>query len=257
MPDLIGVDHARLASYSLSRAISSAFRPLTGSSLLTSSFLSSATFMPEKSGASSLASAAFAFFFGFSSSAGSGSCSRRGADSAAGAFSSGAGDPFASSRARLRSSSRFFAPSGTCTEYLISSSSSPLFTVMVFVFRFGSAASAGLACFSAMISSNDLGSAGALALGFRALPAAKLGSSVVTSSTAAARAAAAARNLALASIAEAFGAAAAGFLAIILALTPGADPPFPWPFCFCCCVGRISPGDLGLGYSFFPSPLFF
>ena len=210
--------------------------------------------MPEKSGASSLASAAFAFFFGFSSSAGSGSCS---ADSAAGAFSSGAGDPFASSRARLRSSSRFFASSGTCTEYLISSSSSPLFTVMVFVFRFGSAASAGLACFSAMISSNDLGSAGVLALGFRALPAPMVGSSVAPSSTEAARAAAAARNLALASIAEAFGAAAAGFLAIILALTPGADPPFPWPFCFCCFVGLISPCGLGLGYSFFPSALFF
>ena len=58
--------------------------------------------------------------------------------------------------------------------------------------------------------------------------------------------------------AEAFGAAAAGFLAIILALTPGADPPFfPWPFCFCCCVGLISPCGLGLGYSFFPSALFF
>ena len=108
-----------------------------------------------------------------------------------------------------------------------------------------------------MISSNDLGSAGVLALGFCALPAPMVGSSVAPSSTEAARAAAAARNLALASIAEAFGAAAAGFLAII-----GADArrgPALLPLAVLLLLLRrahLALG-LGLGYSFFPSALFF
>mmetsp|Transcript_7645 Transcript_7645/g.21165 ORF Transcript_7645/g.21165 Transcript_7645/m.21165 type:complete len:203 (+) Transcript_7645:101-709(+) len=193
---------------SIKRSMSSALRPLTGRSLLTSSFLRSTTFMPEKSGASVFsASSSFAFFFGFSSS-GSGADS-----SAAGAFSSGAGDPFVPSLALLRSSNRFFAASGTCTEYLISSSSSPsVFTVIVFVRRFGSAGSAGSRFFSAITSSNDLGAAGTAPLGFCALPAPMVGAGTFPSLISAARAAAAARNLAFASIAEAFGAAAAGFV---------------------------------------------
>ena len=175
---------------------------------MTSSFLRSTTFMPEKSGASVFSAASsFAFFFGFSSS-GSGADS-----SAAGAFSSGAGDPFVPSLALLRSSNRFFAASGTCTEYLISSSSSPsVFTVIVFVRRFGSAGSAGWDFFSAITSSNDLGAAGTAPLGFCALPAPMVGAGTFPSLISAARAAAAARNLAFASIAEAFGAAAAEFV---------------------------------------------